>query len=339
MSFVGPHHRQGEQRLPQEQPLHRSPDHPEGKKQHSINYTFQLASKTALDFWHKLNNDEVFYLAAILAYNLLMSIIPLMAVLLSVLTSVLGNLAPQVQQQFLNGLGQLILPPMISSKLLQPALQTANQGSGWIGIIALLVSAWIASRLFVAIEHCFSRIFQVPKRAAIRKNLMALLMLLVFALLLPLLLAVPLGMSILSSSIANQVVVDVASLRLWLTITGIVASFVVASAFFLVIYLVIPNRPVHMRDAWPGALIAGTLLQLYNLAFPFYTTHFLPYANYGAAMGFTLLILLFFYYFGVILLLGAEINAFRRCQPGAALTTTETWEARQCGNGESATNE
>ncbi|HEY7417133.1 MAG TPA: YihY/virulence factor BrkB family protein [Ktedonobacteraceae bacterium] len=325
---IRPHHHEGTQPLSKEQPLHGPLGHPEGKKHQGIRYSVQTALRTALDFWHKLNHDGFFYLAAILAYNLLMSIIPLMAVLLSLLTSVLGFLVPRVQQQLLNGLGKLILPPVISSQLLQPVIQTASQGSGWLGVFALLVSAWIGSRLFVAIEHCFSIIFQVPKRALVRQNLIALLMLLVFALLLPLLLAVPIGMSILSSKIANQVLLSAASIRLWLTITGIAASFVVASAFFLVIYLVVPNRPLRVRDTWRGALIAGALLQLYNLAFPFYTTYFLPFGNYGSAMGFTLLILLFFYYFGLILLLGAEINAPHACQRRAEMITSGKWEVR-----------
>lgn len=291
--------------------MHRLLSHAAGKEKQSVTHRAQMVRRTALDFWHKLNHDWFFYLAAILAYSLLMSIIPLLAVLLSVLSGVLGALAPHVQQQLLNGVGKLILPPIISSELLKPAMQTASQSSGWVGITALLVSAWIGSQLFVAIEHCFSVIFCFPKRAFVRQHLMALSMLLVFALLLPLLLAVPLGMTILSSTIANQVLPSAASIGLWLTLTGMVASFVVASAFFLVIYLVVPNRPMHLRDAGPGALIAGALLQLYNLVFPFYTAHFLPFANYGAALGLALLILLFFYYFGLILLLGAEINAFR----------------------------
>jgi membrane protein len=291
--------------------LHRSPGHPEGEKQHRVVSRAQLALRTALDFWQKLNNDWFFYLAAILAYSLLMSFIPLLAVLLSVCNGILGILAPQVQQQLLNGLGKQLLPANMSSELLQPAVQAASQEAGWVGIVALLVSAWIGSRLFVAIESCFGIIFRVSNRAMVRQNLMALLMLLVFALLLPLLLAVPLGMTIISSTIASQVLVNAASIRLWLTITWMVAGFVVASAFFLVVYLVVPNRPLHLRDAWRGALIAGALLQLYNLAFPFYATHFLPFGSYGAALGLTLLILLFFYYFGTILLLGAEINAFR----------------------------
>jgi uncharacterized BrkB/YihY/UPF0761 family membrane protein len=67
---------------------------PGKKKQQSLRSIAQTASRTALEFWHKLNHDWFFYLAAILAYTLSMSIIPLLAVLLSLLTSVLGDLAP-----------------------------------------------------------------------------------------------------------------------------------------------------------------------------------------------------------------------------------------------------
>ena len=298
--------------------MHRRLCHPEEEKKRRIRHRAQRVIRTALDFWSRLDQDGFFYLAAMLAYTLLMCIVPLLAVLLSVLNGVLGVLAPHVQHQLQGGVGKLILPPIISSKLLQPALQTASQGSGWLGIIALLVSAWIGSRLFVAIEHCFSIMLRFPKRGMVRQNLMALAMLLVFALLLPLLLAVPVGMTFLSSKLADQLLPFATSIRLLLTMTGLVASFVVASAFFLVIYLVVPNRPLHLREAWPGALIAGALLQLYNLVFPFYTTHFLPFATYGAALGLTLLILLFFYYFGLILLLGAEINGFCAGQQRAA---------------------
>lgn len=292
--------------------------HREEEKKRRTRHRAQRVIRTALDFWSKLDHDGFFYLASMLAYTLLMCIVPLLAVLLSVLNGVLGVLAPQVQHQLLGGVGKLILPLIISSKLLQPALHTASQGSGWLGIIALLFSVWIGSRLFVTIEHCFSIILRFPKRAMLRQNLMALVMLLVFALLLPLLLAVPVGMTFLSSKIADQVLPSAASIRLWLTMTGLVASFVVASAFFLMIYLVVPNRPRHLREAGPGALVAGALLQLYNLVFPLYTTRFPPFATYGAALGLTLLILLFFYYFGLILLLGAEINGSCAGQQSAA---------------------
>jgi uncharacterized BrkB/YihY/UPF0761 family membrane protein len=91
--------------------------------------------------------------------------------------------------------------------------------------------------------------------------------------------------------------------------TGI-AGWLIASLLFLVIYALMPNRPLRLHDAWRGALIAGALLELYVIAFPFYATVLLQPDSYGAAAGFAILVLVFFYYFGVILLLGAEINSF-----------------------------
>ena len=95
----------------------------------------------------------------------------------------------------------------------------------------------------------------------------------------------------------------------WLLATGI-AGLLIASTLFLVIYVVMPNRPLRIHDAWRGALIAGALLEIYVIAFPFYATLFLKPDSYGSTAGFAVLVLVFFYYFGVILLLGAEINSF-----------------------------
>ena len=60
-----------------------------------------------------------------------------------------------------------------------------------------------------------------------------------------------------------------------------------------------------------GALMAAILVQLYLTLFPFYVTHFLNnYTGSAGAAGFAVILLLFLYYFSVILLLGAEINAY-----------------------------
>jgi len=73
---------------------------------------------------------------------------------------------------------------------------------------------------------------------------------------------------------------------------------------------VIPNTKLRIRDGWHGALVAGVLLELYSIAFPFYVTHYLSTGGIAASAGFALVVLVLFYYFGLILLLGAEINAF-----------------------------
>ena len=73
-------------------------------------------------------------------------------------------------------------------------------------------------------------------------------------------------------------------------------------------YLVVPNQRISFRDSWVGALLAAVVVQAYLQLFPFYATHFL--SGYTGTVGFAIIFVFFFYFFAVILLAGAEINAF-----------------------------
>jgi uncharacterized BrkB/YihY/UPF0761 family membrane protein len=64
----------------------------------------------------------------------------------------------------------------------------------------------------------------------------------------------------------------------------------------------------HIGKSWRGTLVSTAVMQLFLLLFPIYATRFMN--NYIGQVGFVLILLLFFYVFMLILLLGAEINAF-----------------------------
>ena len=67
-------------------------------------------------------------------------------------------------------------------------------------------------------------------------------------------------------------------------------------------------------------------VQAYLQLFPFYATHFL--GGYTGTVGFAIIFVFFFYYFAVILLAGAEVNAFyaqgKRALPDN-LASTAAW--------------
>jgi uncharacterized BrkB/YihY/UPF0761 family membrane protein len=72
--------------------------------------------------------------------------------------------------------------------------------------------------------------------------------------------------------------------------------------------MIIPNRRISFSKSWPGALVAAVALQIFLTIFPLYATRFL--GGFIGQVGFAIILLAFFYYFGLILLLGAEANAF-----------------------------
>lgn len=267
----------------------------------------KAAVKTASGFWKKISNDWIFNLSAMLAYNLLMSIVPILAMLLSIFGLVLGSLSPATEQHFINSITNG-LPG--GQTFIQAALKRLGQSSGLFAIITIILSTWFGSRLFITIEQSFGIIYRLPTRKFIKQNAIALLMMLIFVVLIPILLAVSSAPSFLSSAFVDKLLPNATATRIWLAVATAIAGFIVASALFLVIYIVVPNRPLRVQDAWRGALIAGLLLEIYVVAFPFYAAHFLKPDSYGSTAGFAVLVLVFFYYFGFILLLGAEINSY-----------------------------
>src|SRR5260370_7540196 len=72
--------------------------------------------------------------------------------------------------------------------------------------------------------------------------------------------------------------------------------------------MVVANQKISFEKSWKGAVVAAFLLEIFLFLFPFYITHFM--GSYTGEVGFLFISLFFFYYFAVILLIGAEVNAF-----------------------------
>jgi membrane protein len=87
--------------------------------------------------------------------------------------------------------------------------------------------------------------------------------------------------------------------------TGVVAGFIL----FFAIYYVVPNRRRALSVVWPGAVFAGIAFELLTLLFPLYL-HFTGGSNqYGATFALLFVTLTFMYFLGLIIVLGAEIDA------------------------------
>lgn len=261
-------------------------------------------------FFKKFSNDWTMNIqAGALAYNLLIALFPIIIALLSILGLVLGNMAPSVQQQLIQGLSQALPQQQgVSSAVIEQVISKLSQSSGVLGILAIVTTAFGGSRLFIMIENCFALIYRLPPRKALRQNMTAIGMLLIFVILIPIMVVASSGPALLLSLVQNTPLAPTPLTTFLLRYGGIAASIFVSWIFFEAIYLVIPNQRIRFRDSWRGAVVAAFALQLYLLLFPYYTTRFL--GGYGGQAGFAIILLVFFYYFAIILLLGAQVNAF-----------------------------
>ena len=203
-------------------------------------------------------------------------------------------------------------------------INAAGSNSGLLGLVGFLSLFWAGSNLFTAIERSFARIFDAPPRGIVEERLIAFFMILVYSALL-----------ILSIAAAN-----LALLLGWHRgsapapghgewnlgqVLGLLGGWGVAVVLHLVLYLVVPNVRLPFRALWPGAVFAGTALQLVTLVFPLYIRYFAGVNRFGDAFSLTFLLMTWSYLVAFIMLAGAEIDALR----GAAQSPGRTPAAQR----------
>ena len=285
-------------------------------------------------FIDKFNYDWVLSLASGLAFNLMVATIPIIIAILALAGFIFGGLNPSIQEQLIKQIQQIFPAPLPSQEIVGLALNTLNKDAGALGLIAVVLAIIGGSGLFVAMEGQFDIIYQVRTRDIVRQYMMAFGMLLVFVLLAPFMLFANSIPSIVHTFIQKTPLgqSQIASSGIGFEILTIFCGFLATWVLIEIIYLVVPNQHVSFRESWFGALLAAIANQAYLQLFPYYVTHFL--SGYTGTVGFAIIFIFFFYFFAVILLGGAEVNAFyaqgKRALPAnmAGLAYTSTHDTR-----------
>jgi membrane protein len=264
-----------------------------------------------LDFWTKVNNDWIFNLAGLLAYNFIVALVPLLIVVLGSVGLFLGRQSEEALNILIATIEQFLPSNIGISELITAVIESLKNSAGILLVIGLVTAFFAGTRLFIAVENCFSIVFRLPSRDAIWQNVMAFAMLALYVLLI-------VALSFIALFPAQNLGIDDAFRNsiiggAVLTIVRWVASLLVITLVLAILYALVPNRPLpdHLWDSiWRGTLVAAFLIFLFELIFPLIQAIFLQAGGYGAAAAFAIVILFFLYYVALIVLLGAEVNSW-----------------------------
>jgi len=179
-------------------------------------------------------------------------------------------------------------------------INAAGSYSGLFGLVGFVTLLVAGSNLFAAIEVSFSRIFGVPPRGIVQQRAVAVLMILAFSLLL----------------VVSVTASDAAVFLAGGPYLGLAGGWVFATLIQLMIYAVIPNVKIPFRALWPGAVLAGTALQVITLVFPLYIRYLAGFNRFGDAFSLVFLVMTWSYFLAFILLAGAEVIALRYADAG-----------------------
>jgi YihY family inner membrane protein len=228
------------------------------------------------------------FVAASLAYYAFVSLIPLLALVVVVATVVGGE---ALSAGVLVLVGDLLTPAAQSDLL--SAFQS-DTGRGGVTVVGVVLTTWGALKLFRGLDRAFGKVYGTTPGGLVAQLKDALLVL------------VSVGAGVAGVTVVGGVVAFlplpgarfVAPLSLLLALV----------AAFFPLYYVFPDAEVTVRQALPGTVFAAVCWTLLGVGFGIYATVAGSSAVYGL-LGGILLLVTWFYLGGVVLLVGAVVNA------------------------------
>jgi membrane protein len=268
--------------------------------------TRRLVPRPVRRFWKLAWESNVTGLSSMLAYNMLLAVIPIALLGLFVAGQVLSSL--QVQHSVIVDLRELF--PGTDEGTLNSLLSEIRSSTTSTGVLALVASLWLGSSFWGAMDTAFSRIYGGPSRSWWRQKRFALSMVLVVLVFMMATVAVPTAQSILHAGV-KALPFDLAHVAGFVYAGSLAISLVLLFCCLAIIYSRVPHLRVPWRAVWPGALGATLAIGAIDYAFPIYLTNISTIARFGSTIVFMLIVLGWFYVLALIILSGATVNALR----------------------------
>jgi membrane protein len=202
---------------------------------------------------------------------------------------------------------------------------------GWGGVVsALVVVLWAGSWVFAVIERALNRLWGTRPRAFLHGRALTLGMIGAVGVLLiasVFLTSILLGLQ----QLIDQLPIRVVSRSDWLSMVGnafwqtlfAVASTLITVTLFALVYRLVPNGRVTLRDTLPSAVVAGLLWESAKYVFAGSLQYFHYDQIYGS-VGAVVAVLTWSYVSSLILLFGAQLSVVLHQEHQVAELSEET---------------
>ena len=252
-----------------------------------------------MQYINRCIDDQITVNAGYLAYVTLLSLIPLIAVGVAIFSAFPGFESTRMEIESFLFTNFVPTSSDVIKEHISSFAGNANQmtavGIGFLAAIALL--------LIRNVDATLNRIWRIKKKRPMMISFAVYWMVLSLG---PVLLGASIGVTsyiVSLVSFADQGIPGFSGFLLKLVPYGF------SMVGFLMLYTLVPNTPVSIRAAIPGALFAAVLFELTKKGFALYISHFPSYEVIYGAVATIPILFVWVYLSWVVVLLGAEFTA------------------------------
>lgn len=250
--------------------------------------------------WHRLEEERLPEVAGSLTFTTVLALVPVLTVVLAVFTAfpIFNTFRATLEAYFV----QTLMPGTIADTILENVNQFARQARrlSAFGAVGLIVTTLIT---MLTIDGAFNHIWRVKRPRPLLQRMTVYWTIVTFG---PLLVGVSVT---LTSDLVTATGGWLPEVPILGTIIYTVLSVLFTGAAFALLYMVVPNRYVHWRDAAWGGLLAAIAFEAAKAVFVVFITGFPSYTVIYGALAALPIFLLWVYVSWLIALVGAVMAA------------------------------
>lgn len=253
--------------------------------------------------YDKFVRDEITVYAAQASFFIVLSSVPFIILLLTVLQFV-----PAVQQSDFLDLLSRLLPLEVQPLVYTIIDEIYSKSSAALLSVSSIVTLWSASRGMLGIEKGLNRITGCPRR---RGYVVSRIINSGYTVVFMAICVMSLVLLVFGTVIQNlvfRIVPFFRALSPYLISLRSVLSLVILVIFFMVLYTFLPYERQRLRRQLPGAVFSTVCWILFSFAFSLYFKYFSRFSTMYGSLASVAVLMLWLYFCICILFLGAEIN-------------------------------
>ncbi len=261
------------------------------------------AAQNIMGFARRISDDHVSAFAAQSAYFILMSIIPILLLMMTMI-----RYLPITQTDLTNLLFTIV--PEAFQGLFSSILNEVYTKSVAIVPLTAIFAAWSASKGIMSLYGGLNTIYHVP---IVPNYIISRIWSAIYTVLFIVAILLTLVLMVFGTTIQEQLI------QHFPMIAGITGFFVhfrflitlaVLTLIFLVMYVILPNRRATFKSQLPGAVLSSVAWLLFSYCFSLYVRFSTGFSQMYGSMTTIMFLMLWLYFCMSILLIGAEINAY-----------------------------
>jgi membrane protein len=262
--------------------------------------------------WDHAGEDNLFFLAGAVAFNLLAALVPFLLLLVAGIAYVL-DLTPVDSAREVTTLIEGLLPPQstVASEMLQRVVADVIRTRGAVTLYSAIIFAWLSTRLFGTLRSVLAEVFDIEQERGIVWGKLfdlgvtiigSVLIVAYVALSVYLSLATSRGVRVLAQwGVRGDVMGELTY------IGGRLVAFAVLAAAFFGLYKWLPNRAIRWQTALLAGGVSAALFEIARGLFTRLLSTLSPNSLYTGTIAAVAIVVLWVYWAAILFIIGGEV--------------------------------